>query len=410
MSALVFWNRATTGDQPLYSPYRSADIAAGAQAVNRSSAFLVWDILITVDDEVQLIWPRTWSYTKVVYFIVRYLPVLVQISILFIGTEITPQFHFTPHDCYIWQIYQGVAASMVIAIVDTVLVLRVHALYHGHQIVRRVVAVFYVLEIAGMAVGLALTLPGITFDNVCLVVGVPRTIIIYGGSSIIFQFILFGFTLYKFVQAARSGWGDVPLVMLLMRDGTWAFFLLLVAYVGQLCLYAVPKPAFDGILYGWLLTAFSIAGYRILLNLKNAAGAENRNTRSMMTDIQFTIQFVKSGRDTTTTALAGARAANHTSSPSSPLRSTTPSRGRGACSCGQGTGEGDGRTAGSESSAAGAKPRYVHVHDYKNDRRRGEYEYDDSRADKRTSETSQTASVADFVGLALGSVNMGRIY
>ncbi|KAF9567980.1 hypothetical protein CPC08DRAFT_626010, partial [Agrocybe pediades] len=126
----------------------------------------------------------------------------------------------------------------------------VHALYHGHQIVRRVIAVFYVLEIVGMVVGLALSLPGITFDNICLVVGVPHALIIYGGSSIIFQFILFGFTLYKFIQAARSGWGDVPLIMLLMRDGTWAFFLLFVAYVGQICLYALPNPAFAGVLFG----------------------------------------------------------------------------------------------------------------------------------------------------------------
>lgn len=45
-------------------------------------------------------------------------------SILFIGTELTPHFHFTPHDCYIWQIYQGVAASTIVVTVDTVLILR----------------------------------------------------------------------------------------------------------------------------------------------------------------------------------------------------------------------------------------------------------------------------------------------
>jgi len=56
----------------------------------------------------------------------------------------------------------------------------VHALYHGHRIVRRVVAVCYVFELAGIAVGLALSLPGVTFDNLCVVVGVPPTLIIYG--------------------------------------------------------------------------------------------------------------------------------------------------------------------------------------------------------------------------------------
>ena len=65
------------GEEPLYSPFSSPSVAAAAQAVNRSSgesemdysmrqwltfsrmvvaalAFLVWDILITTDEEVTL--------------------------------------------------------------------------------------------------------------------------------------------------------------------------------------------------------------------------------------------------------------------------------------------------------------------------------------------------------------------
>jgi len=42
----------------------------------------------------------------------------------------------------------------------------------------------------------------------------------------LFQTFLFAITFYKFIQAVRAGWSDVPLVALLMRDGTWAFFVL----------------------------------------------------------------------------------------------------------------------------------------------------------------------------------------
>lgn len=49
-------------------------------------------------------------------------------------------------------------------------------------------------------------------------------------ASVLFQFLLFGLTVYKFIQAARSGWGEIPLVLLLVRDGTWAFFLLFCEY------------------------------------------------------------------------------------------------------------------------------------------------------------------------------------
>jgi hypothetical protein len=38
--------------------------------------------------------------------------------------------------------------------------------------------------------------------------------------------MLFTVTIYKFILALRDGWGDVALIVLLTRDGTWAFFLL----------------------------------------------------------------------------------------------------------------------------------------------------------------------------------------
>ncbi|KAF8813837.1 hypothetical protein BYT27DRAFT_7180605 [Phlegmacium glaucopus] len=299
MLALLWRRDSSVGNEPLYSPYiASASIAAGAQAVNRSSAaalaFLIWDILITTDEEVKLMWPRSWSYTKVVYFFIRYVPMLVQVSILLIGTELTPPLHFTPHDCYIWQIYQAIAASLILMAIDTILILRVHALYHGNSTMPKVVAAFFLVEIVGMVVGLSLALPGITYDNLCLVINVPRTLIIYATSAILFQAFLFVITLFKFVLAIRSGWGDVPLLILLTRDGTWAFFLLFFAYGGHLVLYALHNPAYAGVLYGWLLTIFSFCGYRILLNLNHLAndvnGLDTTNGHTG-TNIQFSTQF-----------------------------------------------------------------------------------------------------------------------
>jgi hypothetical protein len=88
------------------------------------------------------------------------------------------------------------------------------------------VGICYFLEIVGMCVGLGLALPGVTFDDVCVVTDVPTALLIYAGASILFQSLLFGLTLYKFLANLRSGWGDVPILKLLMRDGTWAFFVL----------------------------------------------------------------------------------------------------------------------------------------------------------------------------------------
>ncbi|KAJ7714950.1 hypothetical protein B0H14DRAFT_2413367, partial [Mycena olivaceomarginata] len=46
-------------------------------------------------------------------------------STLFIGSpELTPQFDFTPHDCFIWQVYQGAITVLLFVAVDYVLILR----------------------------------------------------------------------------------------------------------------------------------------------------------------------------------------------------------------------------------------------------------------------------------------------
>jgi len=292
---LLLSNSTITNNTTNYGPFGDYSTAAGAQIVNRSSvaalAFLAWDILITFGDEVRLIWPRSWNYMKVAYLFVRYVPLMVQITILLIGSELTPHFHFTSHDCYIWQIYQGAAASAIVIVVDTILILRLFALYHDNTLIQRVVFLFFALEVIGMVVGLALSLPGITYDKVCLVVGAPWELIIYGGASILFQTVLFGLTAWKFFTAMRAGWGSTPIITLLMRDGTWAFFLLFLVYIGQVGLYGVKNHAVAGVLYGWLLTAFSFSGYRILLNLNQLSNMDNNNIGSgSQTDtyIQFT--------------------------------------------------------------------------------------------------------------------------
>jgi hypothetical protein len=51
----------------------------------------------------------------------------------------------------------------------------------------------------------------------------------FRAAAIIFQAMLFTVTIYKFILAVRDGWGDVALIVLLTRDGTWAFCLLFCA-------------------------------------------------------------------------------------------------------------------------------------------------------------------------------------
>lgn len=85
-----------------------------------------------------------------------------------------------------------------------------------------------------------------------------------------FQTILFLLTAWKFFGAVKAGWGDVPIIQLLMRDGTWAFFLLFgafyfgsgfrnshqthvplaVTFLGDVIVYSTPSNINHDVLYG----------------------------------------------------------------------------------------------------------------------------------------------------------------
>ncbi|KAF8212656.1 hypothetical protein K438DRAFT_1957274 [Mycena galopus ATCC 62051] len=243
-----------------------------------SLALLTYDILLTFDEEVAVIWPRPWTAIKCMFFFVRYFPLLLQMSvrlllslleiywnldssILFVGTELTPQFHFTFRDCEVWEIYQAAAALLLVATVDYLLILRVLALYDNHP--RLKVIIF--------ALSLGFSLSGIRFDNQhrCIVIEFSNSFILYGVSAVLFQTVLFSLTMFRFAQAVRTGWGKAPLLRLIVRDGTWAYLFAVLIIMGDVAIFRLKNHAFSGVLYGWMITGFSFSnkGYRILLNL-----------------------------------------------------------------------------------------------------------------------------------------------
>ncbi|EAU90799.1 hypothetical protein CC1G_09276 [Coprinopsis cinerea okayama7 len=243
--------------------------------------------MLTFDDEVKYIWPNPWTPVKFIYFFVRYFAVVLHITIQFLGT---PPFTFTERECYIWNVYQALASALLIASVDYILILRIFALYPRTRIVRIAVASLYAVEVITIAIGFGLSVPNLVYDEYCTVVDSPITFLVAAAAPIAFQAVLFGLTIWKFLKAVKAGWGDVPLVKLLMRDGTWAFFLLFVVFVAEALLYAFAPDAYTSVLYGWLNTAFAFCGYRILINL-NYTGRNSRPTSANFTtgpNIQFT--------------------------------------------------------------------------------------------------------------------------
>jgi hypothetical protein len=113
---------------------------------------------------------------------------------MFIGT---PPFTFSKHGCYIWNVYQTLASLLIVASVDYVLILRgqfpslvyfsppltsatlsVFALYPRNRFVRYLLQLVYLLEIITISVAVGLAVPGLEYDELCVVVSAPVTFLV----------------------------------------------------------------------------------------------------------------------------------------------------------------------------------------------------------------------------------------
>ncbi|TFY77004.1 hypothetical protein EWM64_g7007, partial [Hericium alpestre] len=283
----------------------------GATMVNRSSlaslAFLVWDILITLDDEIRCIWSKPNRFwTKWLFLFVRYFAVAIQVATLFVGTEIAVELHYAYHSCVSWYIFQEVSTQILIISVELILMIRVHALYDRNYIITAILFALFLVENITMIITLVHVVPGVQFDEACVVLHTPGSLIYFGVAYVAFETILFGLTLVKFVQAVRRGWGRTPVVTVLMRDGTWAFALVFVVvvinglfYIGldgsiSAVAYAfvpivslMPFPTHIIYLIRWILSLESFAGCHLILNLQTLDHPDPRSTTTMSSHIEF---------------------------------------------------------------------------------------------------------------------------
>ncbi|KAH8107373.1 hypothetical protein DFH11DRAFT_1711662, partial [Phellopilus nigrolimitatus] len=242
-------------------------VAWAAQCVNLSSmaalAFIVWDVLTTLDEEAECIWRKPFTWSKALFVFIRYFAIATQIALIFVATGI----EFSSAACYAWYIFQAVAMQVFISSVEIVLMLRVHALY-GHNIyVKKVTLALFAVEVGVMAVCLYATVHGLQFDDLCIVTHSPMAILGYGVAAIAFETVLFLLTLAKFVQALHAGWAHTQIMQLLIRDGTWAFGAIFATMTVNAVAYCVINGPLSGVGFAWLLSVAAAAGGRLLLNV-----------------------------------------------------------------------------------------------------------------------------------------------
>ncbi|KAJ3533405.1 hypothetical protein NM688_g7286 [Phlebia brevispora] len=269
-------------------------------------ALLVYDICLHFGSEVECIWKSPWSLPKVLYIIARYYAPLhliqqghnilcvdyrdisVANNILSSDLKSSVDVQLQPSAACILTTeavaapkYGWTACPVVFStVINIILILRMHAIYDRSTKVLIFMCVMMFIEFVGeLSAGLETSLtvvtvaipipwPGCIVDN-----GDLRRTLVAWVPSILVGFICVSMTLYKYVRLAgmlhrRPGRQITPLFFSFVWDDLYRLFA--ADLFATLMILLVHNPI-ARIGLSWLVVAYSIAGTRMLLNLRMEA-------------------------------------------------------------------------------------------------------------------------------------------
>ncbi|RPD65628.1 hypothetical protein L227DRAFT_649668 [Lentinus tigrinus ALCF2SS1-6] len=242
-----------------------------AHAGVASITFVLYDILLNLGNEIDLIWTGRNHWTRLLYLVVRYAPLCVLCSLLML---VVHGVAWNPERCVVMLVYQNIAIQSLTLAVELILLSRVYAMYGQNRTLLLSLSAFLVVEVGSMVGVLSVTIPEFRMTEGCVVTLTPRLFSFYWILPLAFETTLFTLTLYKFVTsiAERSVLGRRNSIMfVLMRDGTWAYAIIFVAMLLNTVFYAVETTPLAGVGFSWEIATLSFAGSHVLLNTRRIA-------------------------------------------------------------------------------------------------------------------------------------------
>jgi len=242
------------------------EIVGVQYACYSSLTFIVWEWLITLSFEVDIIWRKeTPRYTKLLYCTPRYLGLISLIWNTFMMSYI----HLVnPKICRWWHGFQVLTADVMLLSLEILLMVRVFALYDRKQWIAVFLGAVLGLKTTALIILSALTLGMITFGNACLVKRAPRTVVYISFLDILIQTLFWAATLYKYLRTRwESGWQTIPLLTLVTRDSAFTFALLLVLYVMSM-VDAINGAAFHHMGFPICVAITSLSSCRLIMNMR----------------------------------------------------------------------------------------------------------------------------------------------
>jgi hypothetical protein len=240
-----------------------------------SSTIIIWDHLITIDQEVELIWNAHWSIGKCLFIINRYyaLCCVVFNNYALFTTTLSDSF------CIQWFQWQGWTGLATCMIAEIILQVRLYALYFLNKKVLALMVTCFIGTSVASAIVLSSVfsemkasshiLPGVP---VCVPLGVPSHLYAFWIPMIAFESMLCGMALYRGFQGVFGGGAlfrcGRHLVDILVQDSIVYFLVVFASYATNLLINLFGSDSIKEIPLGFSVAMSCIMGNRLILNVR----------------------------------------------------------------------------------------------------------------------------------------------
>lgn len=230
---------------------------------------LVYDHLLTLDDEVRFIWKAAWSTPKILFIIMRYMvPIFVFVHLFQIsGTAV-----LSDTFCKVWLDLSVFMGIVTLGCGNFLVLLHLWNLWDRNtRLITWTLVLFAVTQIASLACGIvvligmtetAYFLPGL---NVCAMHD-KRNFGLVWIPGVAFEVIMFLTVVWNALQRPR--YEDQAFSKVLYRDGFLYFLILFLLRLLNVCIsYIAPLSLlYLGVFFIWCSTTLAVT--RLILNLR----------------------------------------------------------------------------------------------------------------------------------------------
>jgi len=238
-----------------------------------AAALLCYDVFLSFEREVQLVWCGRWGLPTVLYLVNRY-GVALQACLNLVAVL---DWQLDLDSCYTWNLFSNWSIPVVMMIVEALLAMRVMALYFNNRWVVLFLWLWWLCAAAAMLAMMGVSLVG----TIAVASPAPPTLgcQIQGSvsdywalwvPSLVFETTVASLTLARAISY-RTMITDIPIMRVLVRDGFLYFFVIMVLMLVNLVICLTTSSLY----YSWFpqisISIASALAVRLFLNLREAA-------------------------------------------------------------------------------------------------------------------------------------------